>query len=130
MILNGQSGERLRVTRAAAAGFPDRDRSLPLTGGMSDRGGQVVDHRVEHRLHTLVLERGTRHSIGVISCAMVRGAQRRLDLGFRQQARFPGTCSSALRWPSAAASTIFLAPFGAKFPSGPAEISANSNFMP
>ena len=65
--LEGDRGERLVVVREAAAGLVD-PRGVPLDRGDVERRGQVVDDRVQHRLHAAVLERGAAedgHQLGL-----------------------------------------------------------------
>ena len=76
---NGSSSAARRVVVCARRG------RLPATGGMSTGDGQVVDHRVEQRLHALVLEAPRRSSTGTARPAMVarRSAARSSLLGDR-----------------------------------------------
>ena len=96
--------------------------SVPGTGGMSIGDGMYSMTASSMRCTPLFLN-AEPHSIGWISPAMVRVRMPSLDLGLGQLARLRGTCSSALRSTSAAASTMLLAPLRAASASSSAGIS-------
>ena len=104
--LERERAER-RLVVASRATRPRPSGSLPCTGGMSSGRRQVVDHRVEQRLHALVLERrAAEHREELQRDAALADGAANLVLGelacprgTSPSARRPArpTCSSSLR---------------------------------
>ena len=80
--LERERGERLVVVGLALELVVALARRCPVIGGDVDRARQVVDDRVEQRLHTLVLERGAAEDGHDL--AGERGARARRDGGPRR----------------------------------------------